>query len=138
MKILLTFLIAATCFSQSNPKLYSDYQALLDTAYIIGEFNAYLGLISADTTNPKSIMNSRGEHGSDLSPHSIFGTGPYAGLHGAFSPFNSTCEAPPKVYVDSVFVAFLTENEIISPHISTYSLVGFLMDKAGIKGNVNR
>ncbi len=113
---------------QSKPTLYTDYQGLLDNAYILGELNVYLGLISADTLHPKSIMNPHGEHGSDLSSHSIFGEGPYSGLGGVFSPFNRECEAPPKIFKDSVFVAYLTENERISPRVSTYSLIGFLYD----------
>ena len=98
----------------------------------MGELNVYLGLISADTLHPKSIMNLYGEHGSDLSSHSIFGEGPYSGLNGVFSPFNWECAVAPEIFKDSVFVAYLTENENIAPRISTYSLVGFLHDK--VKG----
>ena len=127
-------LTTSNALSQSNKHLYSDYQSLLDSAYIVGELDVFLGVISADTSNPKSIMNRRGEFGDDYSTHSIFGTGVYAGLHGVFSPFNWDCETPPKVFKDSVFVAYLTENQSLSPRISTYSLVGFLDDKAGIKG----
>ena len=57
---------------QSKTALYTDYEALLDSAYIVGELNVYLGLISADTSHPNSIMNPYGEHGSDVSSHSIF------------------------------------------------------------------
>ncbi len=124
-------LIASVGLCQSKTTLYTDYQALLDSAYILGELNVYLGLISADTSHPKSIMNQHGEHGGDLSSHSIFGEGPYSGLKGVFSPFNWECEAPPKIFKDSVFVAYLTENENIAPRVSTYSLVGFLHDQVG-------
>ena len=113
-----------------------NFNTLLDSAYVVGEMNAYLGLISADTTNPKSIMNLHGEYGDDHSSHSIFGEGSYAGLHGAFSPFNRECEVPPKIYMDSVFVAYLTENERLSPRISPSSLLGWLYERAGIKGKV--
>ena len=117
---------------QSKPTLYTDYQALLDTAYILGELNVYLGLVSADTSHRKSIMNPYGEYGSDLSSNSIFGGGFYSGLYGVFSPFNWECEVPPKVFKDSVFVAYLTENETVSPRVGTYILIGFLYDK--VKG----
>jgi len=39
------------------------------------------------------------------------------------------CEVPPKIFKDSVFVAYLTENENITPRVSTYSLIGFLHDE---------
>ena len=76
-------------------------------------------------------MNAHGEHGSDLSSRSIFGEGLYSGLKGVFSPLNWKCEAPPKIFKDSVFIAYLTENENITARVSTYSLVGFLYDQVG-------
>ncbi len=39
------------------------------------------------------------------------------------------CEVPPKIFKDSVFVAYLTENENITPRVSTYSLIEFLYDE---------
>ena len=121
-------LIVSVGLCQSKTTLYTDFQALLDSAYIVGELNVYLGLISADRFHPKSIMNPHGEHGSDLSSRSIFGEGPYSGLEGVFSPFNWECAVPPRIFKGSVFVAYLTENENITPRVSTYSLVGFLYD----------
>ena len=76
-------------------------------------------------------MNPYGEHGSDLLSRSIFGEGSYSGLKGVFSPFNWQCEVPPKIFKDSVFVAYLTENNNITPRVSTYSLVEFLYDNVG-------
>ena len=52
----------------------------------------------------------------------LFGEGLYSGLNGVFSPFNWACEAPPKIFKDSVFVAYLTENENITPRVSTEEL----------------
>ena len=120
-------LIVSVGLYQSKSTLHTEYEALLDSAYIIGELNVYLGLISADTSHPKSIMNGYGEYGSDFSSRSIFGEGAYSGLKGVFSPFNWECKVPHKIYKDSVFLAYLTENEGISPMVSTYSLIGFLV-----------
>lgn len=107
-----------------------DHRRLVDSAYIVGELNAFLGKISADTADENSIMNLHGAHGSDESYYSIFGEdGPYKGLGGAFSPFNPLCEVPPRILRDSVFVAYLTENEQLAPRVSTYVLVGFLYVK---------
>lgn len=58
-------------------------------------------------------------------------------LRGAFSPFNWDCEAPPKVFRDSVFVAYPTENERLSPRISAYSLVGIYMKRLASEGRQN-
>jgi len=78
-------------------------------------------------------MNSYGPHGSDADYYSIFGNGgPYKGWTGVFSPFNPDCDVPPKIFKDSVFVAYLTENERLSPRVSTYVLIGYLYDK--VKG----
>lgn len=35
------------------------YNSLLDSAFIVGELDVYLGQISADTSHPKSIMNRK-------------------------------------------------------------------------------
>lgn len=43
-----------SALSQSKAGLYTNYRLLLDSAYIIGEMNVYLGLISADTSDPQS------------------------------------------------------------------------------------
>lgn len=122
---------------QTKPNIDAEYEKLLGKARIVGAMDVYLGVISADTTDAESIMNYYGEYGSDYSAHSIFGKGPYAGLTGPFSPFNWHCETPPKIYIDTTFVAYLTENELIVPRVSTYRLVGFLSDKAGIKGRAH-
>ena len=39
------------------------------------------------------------------------------------------CEVPPKIFKNSVFVAYLTENENITPRVSPYSLIEFLYDE---------
>lgn len=82
-------------------------------------------------------MNRHGEYGSDHSTNSTFGTGPYAGLHGAFSPCNWTLEAPPKIYIDNTFVAYLTENENISLRIFGV-WVGCVDRQSRIKGNADK
>ncbi len=43
--------------------LYTNYRLLLDSAYIIGEMNVYLGLISADTSDPQSLPEEEEEKG---------------------------------------------------------------------------
>lgn len=134
LRVLTLSIVVLTVLGQTKPHLDAEYEKLLGKARIVGAFDVFLGLISSDTTHPESIMNYYGEYGSDHSPHSIFGTGPYASLTGPFSPFNWHCEVPPKIYIDTAFIAYLTENELISPRISTYGLVGFLSDKAGLKG----
>lgn len=109
---------------------FVDHRQLVDCTYIVGELDVFLGNINADTTDENSIMNPYGGHGSDEAYYSIFGDGgPYKGLNGVFSPFNRFCEAPPRIMKDSVFVAYLTENELLSPRVSTYVLIGYLYDK---------
>ncbi len=64
-----------------------------------------------------------------LEPASSRTCHPAVYLKGVFSPFNWECEAPPKIFKDSVFVAYLTENENITPRVSPYSLIEFLYDE---------
>lgn len=130
---LFCFVASYGAIAQPGASLVVEYKFLVDSTYTMGEMSAFLGVISSDTSNEKSILNLHGAHGSDEAFYSIFGDGwAYKGLHGVFSPFNEKSESPPKIFRDSVFVAYLT-NERLSPRISGYSLVGYLYEKVGIR-----
>ncbi len=60
---LVTRLLGFSALSQSKAGLYTNYRLLLDSAYIIGEMNVYLGLISADTSDPQSVPEEEEQKG---------------------------------------------------------------------------
>jgi hypothetical protein len=105
-------------------------EALLN-GYIIGDDGEYLGLITTDKFNRKSLLNDVGPHGSVVSPKSIFNTvGMYGSEVSPKSAFNDIAQSPPKVFAtDGEFVGFLTTNDLKSPRIDPRAMIGWLRSK---------
>ena len=94
---------------------------------IIAPDGTYLGMVLADTANPQSIVNTRGQYGFNQSQTSIFNsTIPYGGANGLFSPFNPESPSPPSIYKDGKFFTYFTENENFRPRSSPRQLMQFL------------
>lgn len=94
---------------------------------LVAPDGAFLGLISADTSDSQSIINSWGQYGFSDSPTSIFNPAiPYGGKDGIFSPFNPSSPSPPSIYKDGKFYVYLTENINFRPRTSPRQLIVFL------------
>jgi hypothetical protein len=105
-------------------------EALLG-GYILGDDGEYLGLITTDEFNRKSLLNDIGPHGSNVSPKSILNdVGRYGGNVSPKSAFNDIAMSPPRVFTkDGVFVGFLTTNELKRPRIDPRALIGWLRSR---------
>jgi hypothetical protein len=101
---------------------------VLLNGYILGEDAEYLGLITTDDLNRKSLLNDIGPHGSEVSPKSILNdVGIYGSEVSPKSAFNDIAMSPPRVFSkDGVFVGFLTTNDLKSPRIDPRALIGWL------------
>ena len=105
----------------------SPFDQLLNRATIVASDGTFLGLISADTVAQKSIMNTVGKYGSNVSADSIFNdVGRYGGEIGRHSPWNDIATDPPGIYLAGEFVAYLTVNTLKNPRIDPRALVAFL------------
>jgi len=106
----------------------ADGMAALLNGYILGDDGEYLGLITTDEFNRKSLLNEVGPHGSEVSPKSIFNeVGTYGSSVSPKSAFNDIASSPPRVFTkDGVFVGFLTTNDVKNPRIDPRSLIGWL------------
>ena len=86
--------------------------------------------ISSDEFKQKSILNDVGRHGSNVARASIFNdVGRYGGEIGAMSPWNPIGSKPPKVFLGTRFVGYLTVNKLKSPRIDPHALVGYLKSR---------
>jgi hypothetical protein len=99
--------------------------------YILGDDGEYLGLITTNEFDRKSLLNDIGPHGSDISPKSILNDiGRYGSDVSPKSAFNDIAMAPPRVFTkDGVFVGFLTTNDLKSPRIDPRALIGWLRSR---------
>ncbi len=107
--------------------IFSDdfYQPL--GCRIIAPDGVYLGLVSADTVHPESIINAWGQYGFEKSSSSIFNpTIPYGGASGVFSPFNDISPSPPSLFKDGKFVNYLSTNDNYRPRTPPDKLIEFL------------
>jgi hypothetical protein len=100
----------------------------LEGCSIVADDGEFLGIISKNSNDSKSILNEIGKYGSQISSVSIFNTiGKYGSEISSISPFNEIASKPPIIYSkDGKFVAYLTKNVTKTPRIDTSALIGWL------------
>lgn len=94
---------------------------------LIAEDGQYLGTISANPVNVRSISNRVGQYGGPVGRFSIFNeVGRYGGAIGQYSPFNEISMRPPQIYVNGEPVCYLTVNADKLPRLSPLALTAWL------------
>ncbi len=84
-------------------------------SFIIANDGTYLGNLSSNEFDQKSIFNQFGPYGSEFSQTSIFNQfSPYGSEFSALSPFNEFTRTPPKIYVNGKLYGLLTVNEFLT------------------------
>lgn len=84
-------------------------------SFIMASDGTYLGSLTPNQFDQKSIFNEFGPFGSQFSQTSIFNQFcPYGGEFSQYSPFNHFSQTPPKIYLNGRLVGHLTVNEFIS------------------------
>ena len=103
----------------------------LEGCSIVADDGEFLGIISSNEIDSKSILNAIGKHGSEISSLSIFNTiGKYGSEISALSPFNQIASMPPKIFnKEGKFVAYLTKNSLKTPRVDPHALIGWLKSK---------
>jgi hypothetical protein len=105
----------------------ADNSALgdLEGATIVASDGQFLGIISGNSFDSKSIANEYGNYGSRYSSTSIFNEfGQYGGEFSDKSPFNEFTNNPPKIYTRNSKWAYLTHNRFLSPRVDPHWLIG--------------
>ena len=98
---------------------------------IVADDGEFLGTISNNTIDSKSILNEIGKYGSVISSVSIFNTiGKYGSETSSLSAFSEITSTPPHIInKDGIFVAYLTVNPLKNPRVNPHALVGWLKSK---------
>lgn len=100
----------------------------LEGGKVIADDGTFLGIISKNSFESKSLSNQFGLYGNKFSAKSIFNQfGIYGGQFSSQSPFNRFTTSPPRVF-DRLgnFVGFLSINNFLSPRINPHALVAWL------------
>lgn len=84
-------------------------------SFIIAHDGTYLGSLTTNEYDSKSIFNQYGAYGSEYASTSIFNQySNYGSEFSALSPFNAYSSTPPKIYIKGKFYGFLTVNQYVS------------------------
>lgn len=103
-----------------------DFASLNGFATLVADDEQFLGRISSSKYDSDSIMNEYGPYGSRYSLTSIFNPySMYGSPYSTLSPFNRYTGTPPKVFLNDIFIGYLTLNEYISPTINVYFIGSF-------------
>ncbi len=112
------------------PLAIKDLKELDGKATIVASDGTFLGKITSNELDPKSILSAVGPHGSDKTENSIFNkNGKYGGKLSPNSPFSDTAPEPPKVFIGDRFVGFLTTNKEKKPQVDPQALFDALKEK---------
>jgi|GEM_PF-2501268 len=99
-------------------------------AVIVASDGEFLGKVSSNRFDSKSITNDVGQHGSNVASKSIFNNvGTYGSEVSTKSAWNDLATSPPRVFVGETFIGYLTTNELKTPRIDPHALVGYLKAK---------
>lgn len=113
--------------TNATGRVFTSFNQLDGVAFIVAPDGQYLGLVSSDRFDDKSIMNSQGKHGSRFDDSSIFNRfGDYGGELGKHSPSCRTPTEPPRVFLGETFIGHLTLSHLYSPRIDPDALIGYL------------
>src|SRR5690349_10987836 len=89
-------------------------------SWLVAADGQYLGKITDNAYDTKSITNEYGPFGSAYSNTSIFnGYSPYGSEYGQYSVNNPYCTQPPKLYLNGRLSGVVSANEYVPNRIPT-------------------
>ena len=105
-----------------------DLLTLLEGCVIVANDGQFLGKITTNEFDSKSLLNDYGEYGNPYSSTSIFNKyNNYGNEYSSLSPFNDYTTTPPQIVCpDGQVAAYLTTNQFKTPALNPYVLIGLL------------
>lgn len=103
----------------------NPYQQLDGQAFVVAEDGTFLGIISSDRYDQRSICNAYGDHGSPYATNSVRNEyGNYGSPYAANSAYNEYTNTPPMIVMNRQVVGHLTKNEYLTGAIDPDVLLG--------------
>ena len=98
----------------------------LEGAIILSQDEEYLGKITSNTLDSKSLGNELGKYGSEFESKSLFNKfSKYSDSFSNTSVFCDTATKPPLIILKGKVVAYLTINKSISPRANPFAVIGY-------------
>jgi hypothetical protein len=89
-------------------------------SYLQGQDGQFLGKISSNKFDSKSILNKYGPFGSKYSTTSIFNQySQYGSKYGSYSINNPYCSQPPKLIINGRLLGYVSTNKFVNNRIPT-------------------
>jgi hypothetical protein len=99
----------------------------LEGATIIAGDGEFIGRLSNDRFDAKSLGNKFGDYGSKFDPKSLLNKfSEYGSRIGNFSAFDRNAGKPPVVLLGGKAVAYLTRNPSVRPRVDPYAVLGYV------------
>ena len=108
-------------------------------SYLQGQDGQFIGKIVDNPYGNDSILNEYGPYGSPYSNTSIFNAyTPYGSPYGQYSVNNPYCTTPPRLYINSILLGFVTKNQYVQNGIPTEGFLYTLRNNIGelLKGRI--
>ena len=114
-------------------KLENELRIINRESFIEGGDKVFLGSLNPNQFNNKSIFNRFSPYGNKFSPTSIFNQfSNYGSLYSDLSANNVLANNPPKIYLNGIFYAFLTNNKFKNPRIELKNILEWAKNNVDI------
>jgi hypothetical protein len=99
------------------------------TPHLVGSDGTYLGKLTTNQYDSKSVFNEIGKYGSDISMTSIWNDiSPYGSSVSMKSAFNDVASNPPLIIYNNETIGYLTTNNIKPNSLNPKYLYSWLKD----------
>ena len=87
-------------------------------SFIEAQDGVFLGKLTPNKFDSESIFNHFGPFGNKFSPTTFLNKySPYGNQFSHLSAYNSMALSPPKIFVNGIFIGYLTKNSTLNPRI---------------------
>lgn len=104
-----------------------DQLGTIEGADMYAADNTYLGRVTRNAFDGESLANEFSTYGNSFNANSIFNKfGPYGNPYSQLSPFNEFSRTPPRLMKGQKILAYVSNNQFVSPRVDPRALLAWL------------